>query len=205
MKKTNLVATEFDPTVSSDRFQKQLRNNGGFFPVWKGSTAPTIPEAISDLEYDDWKEDETYHRLPPKSDFQKAMRRKLGRVFKKQKITDHIVSNHSKRVRDRFQYMIDHSITNIRNLPDNMKTKKFSQKLLPINWLNHMLFIQTTIFIIQSRVVQTQILHSLFNAEKLWSVEWEWDPTKVPGNRRSQNDTQITLFSGPKTSIMFRK
>jgi len=134
LKKTNLVATKFDPTVSSDKFQKQLRNNGGFFPVWKGSTAPTIPEAISDLEYDDWKEGEIYHRHPPNSDFQKTMRRKLGRVFKKQKITDHIVSNHSKKVRDRFQYMIDHSITNIRNLPDDMKTKKFSQKLLPVNW-----------------------------------------------------------------------
>ena len=132
--KTNLVATEFNPTVSSDKFQKQLRNNGGFFPVWKGSTAPTIPEAISDLEYDDWKEDETYHRLPPKSDFQKTMRRKLGRVFKKQKLTDHIVSNHSKIVRNRFQYMIDNSITNIRNLPEDMKTKKFSQKLLPMDW-----------------------------------------------------------------------
>ena len=67
-----------------------------------------------------------------RSDFQKSMRRKLGRVFKKQKLTDHIVSNHSKKVRDRFQYMIDHSITN-RNLPDDMKTKKFSQKC-PINW-----------------------------------------------------------------------
>ena len=134
LEKTKIVATEFDPTVSSDKFQKQLRNNGGLFPVWRGSTAPTIPDAISDLEYDDWKENETYHRLPPKSDFQKTMRRKLGRDFNKQRLTDHVVSNHSKKVRDRFQYMIDHSITNIRNLPDEMKTKKFSQKLLPLDW-----------------------------------------------------------------------
>ena len=63
-----------------------------------GQYSPHNSRGYFDLEYDDWKEDETYHRLPPKSDFQKAMRRKLGRVFKKQKLTDHIVSNHSKKL-----------------------------------------------------------------------------------------------------------
>ena len=132
--KSRLIASDFDASVSSENFQKQLRNNGGFFPTWGQSTAPTIPEAISDLEYDDWTEAELFHRFPPQSKYQKAMRKKLGRVFKTQKISDHVVSKHSQKVRDRFQYMIDHSITNIRDLPDEMKTKKFSQKLLPVNW-----------------------------------------------------------------------
>jgi DNA (cytosine-5)-methyltransferase 1 len=130
----NLIPSEFDSTVVSDKFQSQLRNNGGFFPKWSNNAVPSVFDAISDLEYSDWKEEEIYHRLPPNSQYQKMMRSKLGRVFKNQKLTDHIVSNHSEKVKNRFQYMIDNEISNIRDLPEDMRTKKFSQKLLPKDW-----------------------------------------------------------------------
>ena len=129
-----LSITPFDPTASASNFRNQLRNNRGLFPRWEGSTAPSIKDAISDLEYDDWTEDEIYHRFPPKSEFQRLMRKELGRYITKHKLTDHFVSNHSEKVRNRFQYMIDNNIPNIRDLPEEMRTKKFSQKLLPENW-----------------------------------------------------------------------
>ena len=124
---------EFSP-LSTSPFQTQLRNNGGLFPDANGSTAPGVKEAIGDLEYDDWTEEEDFHRLHPGSDFQKMMRSQLGPDPTRHPLTDHIVSNHSDKVRDRFQYMIDNQISNIRSLPEHMRTKKFSQKLLPENW-----------------------------------------------------------------------
>jgi len=130
----DLNITPFDPSTSASFFRNQLRNNGGLFPTWEGSIAPSVKDAISDLEYDDWTEDEIYHRNPPASKFQRLMRKKLGRNSSKHRLTDHFVSNHSEKVRNRFQYMIDNNISNIRGLPEAMRTKKFSQKLLPEDW-----------------------------------------------------------------------
>ena len=119
----------FDPS-STTPFNTQLRNNGGLFPKWEGSSAPDLRDAIGDLEYQDWVESEGRHRNPPSSDFQREMRSGLA----DDELTDHIVSNHSSRVRERFQYMIDNNVSNIRELPEEMRTKKFSQKLLPAEW-----------------------------------------------------------------------
>ena len=127
------VETEFRPT-SGTTLQQVLRNNGGLFPSAAGSTAPGIREAIGDLEYDDWTEEEGYHRNPPQTEFQREMRKGLGGDPLRQRLTDHVVSNHSKRVRERFQFMIDNNVTNIKDLPEEMRTNKFSQKLLPEEW-----------------------------------------------------------------------
>jgi DNA (cytosine-5)-methyltransferase 1 len=129
----SIEITPFDHTTKASYFGTQLRNNGGLFPTWK-NTAPSVEEAISDLEYDDWNEDEIKHRYPPKSKFQKFMRKDLEKKTNKHKLTDHFVSRHSKKVKARFQYMIDNNISNIRQLPDHMRTKKFSQKVLPRKW-----------------------------------------------------------------------
>ena len=87
------IAT-FDPS-SSTPFNTQLRNNGGLFPKWEGSSAPDLRDAIGDLEYQDWVESEGRHRNPPSSDFQREMRS----VLADDELTDHNVSNHSPRVR----------------------------------------------------------------------------------------------------------
>ena len=128
-----VTETVFQPT-SGKTLQQQLRNNGGLFPSAEGSTAPGIREAIGDLEYDDWTEEEGYHRNPPLTEFQREMRSGLGGDPRRQRLTDHVVSNHSRRVRERFQFMIDNKVSNIRELPEGMRTKKFSQKLLPVDW-----------------------------------------------------------------------
>ena len=130
LQRSGIQPSKFDPARKPSSFNAQLRNNGGLFPTWDGSTAPGVREAIGDLEYDDWTEDEGKHRNPAGSEFQVEMRSKL----KNDELTDHIVSNHSTRVRERFQYMIDNSVSNIRDLPEDMRTKKFSQKLLPADW-----------------------------------------------------------------------
>ena len=132
-KEKNLSAVEFDPDLASTSYHLQLRNNGGLFPKYDQSTAPDIVDAISDLAYDDWVQGQP-HRNPPETNFQARMRSELGTDILNQELTDHIVSNHSPKVRDRFQYMIDNNISNIRDLPKEMRTKKFSQKVLPARW-----------------------------------------------------------------------
>lgn len=62
------------------------------------------------------------------------MRLESGNDPLRQRLTDHVVSRHSNRVRERFQFMIDNNVSNIRELPEKMRTKKFSQKLLPEEW-----------------------------------------------------------------------
>lgn len=47
-------------------------------------------------------------------------------------LTDHEYSKHAKRIVDKFLYMIQ----NQGEIPENAKTKKFSQKVLPRNWGN---------------------------------------------------------------------
>jgi DNA (cytosine-5)-methyltransferase 1 len=136
LKKLKLKPTPFIPKILSKgkSYSPELRNNGGFFPTWEGSTAPNLVDVLSDLEFDDWSEDELYHRFPPHTDFQKLMRKELGSDVKKHSLTDHFVSNHSQKIIHRFQYMIDNGISNMRGLPEEMRTKKFSQKLLPKRW-----------------------------------------------------------------------
>jgi len=133
--KNKIEISDFDMNILSSKFSENLRNNGGLFPI-KNIPAPNIPDSISDLEYDDWSIEEICHRHPPLSDFQRLMRLKLDSKPNKYQLTDHVVSNHSPKVKSRFQYMIDNNITNIRLLPEDMRTKKFSQKLLPKEWLN---------------------------------------------------------------------
>ncbi len=134
-----ITLPEFDLDRKASTFPSQLRNNGGMFPVWDGKhTAPGVEEMISDLAYKitDWYAEKGIHRMKARNSLQRSMREDLEVVSGKQKLTDHFVSNHSDKVRERFQYMIDNNIRNIRDLPEKKRTKKFSQKLLPREWEN---------------------------------------------------------------------
>ena len=90
------------PTYSGQTLQQELRNNGGLFPLARGSTALGVKEAIGDLEYDvTGTEEEPLSQESALKDFQRMMRLGLGSDPLRQTLTDHVVSNHSKRVRER--------------------------------------------------------------------------------------------------------
>ena len=66
------------------------------------------------------------------SPFQKEMRTNYeGKISRKgDQLTEQEYSQHAPRIREKFQYMIDHNGA----IPEHMRTKKFAQRVLPQRW-----------------------------------------------------------------------
>ena len=133
----NIQKSEFNPNSKNISYASQLRNNAGLFPSWDENdlSAPDLIDVIGDLDFNGWSEESPFYQKAPFSKFQKFMRDgnqidENGREI----LTDHKFSNHSKRVVERFQYMLDHKINKKEDLPESMRTKKFNQKPLPKRW-----------------------------------------------------------------------
>jgi len=126
----NLTPSVFDPSQRIDSYHSQLRNNGGFFSTWEGSSAPDLIDVLSDLDFEGWSADKPVHRRKPKSEFQINMRSELGENWRKHQLTDHEFSNHTPRVVEKFTAMHENGGV----IPEHLKTKKFSQKIVPKKW-----------------------------------------------------------------------
>ena len=120
---------------------KKLSNDedavlAGYFP-FPTSDYPNIKDIFSDLidnnfEYGGSTE---FYKSEPKTKWQENIRKKYqeNEILKKgDKLTEQDYSKHSKRVQDRFSYMIK----NNGKIASSMKTKKFAQRLLPEKWGN---------------------------------------------------------------------
>lgn len=67
----------------------------------------------------------------PRSDFQILMRTKNNYIYQKgDDLTEQEYSKHSEKIKTKFQYMID----NNGQISNEMKTKKFAQRLIPRHW-----------------------------------------------------------------------
>jgi len=130
--KNKLQISEFDPYKTSSTYHSQLRNNGGLFPLWDGSTAPDLVDVLSDLDFEGWNSSKPFHRRKPRSDFQNLMRAEMGENWRKHRLTDHEFSKHTQRIVEKFQAMHE----NGGKVPDHLKTKKFSQRVVPRRWGN---------------------------------------------------------------------
>jgi DNA (cytosine-5)-methyltransferase 1 len=114
LKKTDLKPAKFNPDDTGSSFASQIRNNGGFFPTWDTDKidAPDLIDVLSDLDFEGWNSDKPYYKKKARSEFQKFLREQNITDGKGREIlTDHQFSNHSKKVMERFQYMLDHNIT----------------------------------------------------------------------------------------------
>ena len=105
----------------------------GLLPKGNGE-APDLIDLFSDLIDTNWrnrKESTTYLKNPS-TEIQEFLRTlPNGKILKKgDSLSDQEYSNHSEAVIRKFQYMIDHDS----QIPESMRTKKFSQKVLPKNW-----------------------------------------------------------------------
>lgn len=105
----------------------------GLLPEGIGG-APDLKDLLSDLIDPDWrKKSETSNYLKdPTSEIQKVLRTlPNGKILKKgDTLSEQEYSNHSDAVVAKFKYMIE----NNSEIPEDMKTKKFSQKVLPKTW-----------------------------------------------------------------------
>ncbi len=108
----------------------------GYFP-FPTSDYPNIKDIFSDLIDSNFEYggSTNFYKSEPKTKWQENIRKKYhnNEILKKgNKLTEQDYSKHSKRVQDRFSYMIK----NNGEIANSMKTKKFAQRLLPEKWGN---------------------------------------------------------------------
>lgn len=107
--------------------------NDGVLPEGVGK-APDLVEVFGDLVDSEYLGKKFTARYPngAKTTFQKEMRTSLeGKIYRKgDSVTEQEYSQHAEKIREKFQYMIDHN----GEIPEHMKTKKFAQRVLPERW-----------------------------------------------------------------------
>ena len=107
----------------------------GFLPL-PTNDYPHIEEIFSDIIDDNFKyggETSTYPK-PPSNSFQKELRFDpvSNKQLSKHSLTEQQYSKHTDIVVERFKHMIKHN----GEIPPELKTKKFAQRLLPKQWGN---------------------------------------------------------------------
>lgn len=106
----------------------------GFLPESSGKY-PTLSELLGDLVDPDYENGGSTSEYPsdPNSQIQMELRYDPIKhlVFPKDyPVTEHEYSRHSPHVLEKFNYMLTHG----GQIPEHLKTKKFSQRLLPAEW-----------------------------------------------------------------------
>jgi DNA (cytosine-5)-methyltransferase 1 len=105
----------------------------GLLPEGFGD-APDLKDLFSDLIDPKWRDrkETTVYLKDPTTHIQESLRTmQNGKVMMKGDIlSEQEYSNHSDAVISKFQYMIEHDS----EIPESMRTKKFSQKVLPKIW-----------------------------------------------------------------------
>lgn len=105
----------------------------GLLPIGT-KRGPDLIDLMSDLLDPKWREKGITQKYlhKPKTDIQELLRvAHLGKTFgKSDLLSDQEYSNHSDAVIEKFTHMLLHGS----DLPDRMKTKKFSQRALPARW-----------------------------------------------------------------------
>jgi DNA (cytosine-5)-methyltransferase 1 len=105
----------------------------GFLPL-PGGNPPSLEELLSDLEDPEYlgKLSTERYPCPPLNAVQRSLRSTptgelLGRGAR---LTDHEYSQHADYIREKFAHMI----ANDGEIPEEFKTKKFAQRVLPMQW-----------------------------------------------------------------------
>jgi len=107
----------------------------GRLPTKDKENAPTIDHLLSDLVDPNYKDSLITEKYPSpsKTSIQRELRTVDGKLLRKgMPLYNHEYSKHSPRIIEKFKYMQD----NDGRIPEQMKTKKFAQKVLRKNWPN---------------------------------------------------------------------
>lgn len=121
------------PRVLLVGFREDVAFPGIRFHPEGGIVPPTIPELLGDLmdpEYVNGGATEVYPS-EIQNDFQRELRRHGGGYYAKgDPLTEQEYTFHSDKVLERYSYMVEHD----GEILDSMRTKKFSQRMLPREW-----------------------------------------------------------------------
>ncbi len=135
-----LVGIRNDVANSIDKIKNLDQNTDdpsaidhGFLPEPSG-TPPTLKELLSDLIDPSYIKNGVTEKYvhSPMNDHQRELRTTPeGRLSRKgAKLTEQEYSSHSEQIREKFQHMIK----NNGEIPEEMKTKKFAQRVFPKTW-----------------------------------------------------------------------
>ena len=136
------ISPSHETVLMGDPGEKPDAVEAKFLPEKQDNDFVHLEDLLGDL-IDKWYEpgqDKT-ERYPAnaKAGIQMEMR---SRSRKSKKITqkgdpllEHKYSNHSKRIQEKFAFMIENEVGN-KDLPNKYRTKKFSQRVLPARWGN---------------------------------------------------------------------
>lgn len=106
---------------------------GGLLPP-ASADAPDLVDLLGDLVDPNWIPggSTTRYLVKPQNDIQLGLRtRPDGSVMNKgDLLTDQEYSNHDKAIIAKFEYMLSHD----GEIPEDMRTKKFAQRVLPMRW-----------------------------------------------------------------------
>ncbi len=127
-----------DANWDPDSSQNENAPAYGLLPTPTGEPAPNLVDVLGDLIDDDesnWKGGKTYHypsEANPLNEIQTYFRTGLDGTMASNNspLTEHEYSKHSDHINRKFQAMID----NDGIIPEEMRTKKFAQRLLPEKW-----------------------------------------------------------------------
>lgn len=98
-----------------------------------GRAAPTLPQLLGDLEDPNYPNILQTLKYPrdPMNDIQRALRSRGDKPLPKDfPLTEHEYSNHAAYIREKFSHMI----ANNGEIPEEYRTKKFAQRVLPAEW-----------------------------------------------------------------------
>ena len=107
----------------------------GRLPDKSSKSIPNIEDWIGDLVDPEYRLTLTTSKYPTnaKSEIQKEFRTHGDKILKKgDSLSNHSYSKHKQEIIEKFQYMIN----NDGKIPEDMKTKKFAQRVLPKVWKN---------------------------------------------------------------------
>jgi DNA (cytosine-5)-methyltransferase 1 len=128
-----LVGVQKD--ISNSLVESDDAIEAGFLPKAEGGY-PHLEEIFSDIvdKNFEYGGETLSYPFDPKTHWQVEMRTTpSGKILKKDAaMTEQKYSNHAQRTQDKFQAMID----NHGKIPEEYKTKKFAQRLLPKKWGN---------------------------------------------------------------------
>ncbi|MDC0365098.1 DNA cytosine methyltransferase [Gammaproteobacteria bacterium] len=128
-----LVGVQKD--ISNSLLESDDAIEAGFLPKAEGGY-PHLEEIFSDIvdKNFEYGGETLSYPFDPKTHWQAEMRTTpSGKILKKDAaMTEQKYSNHAQRTQDKFQAMID----NHGKIPEEYKTKKFAQRLLPKKWGN---------------------------------------------------------------------
>jgi len=101
----------------------------GLLPPPSRRAAPHLIELLDDLVPDSYRPGQEITEYPVTKKLTALQIRLRGKRARKQ-LTDHVISRHSPRVLEKFQFMLDHK----GKIAERHRTKKFAQRLLEPRW-----------------------------------------------------------------------